>query len=157
MSIATPYFDYSLFNSLQTPNGGPSNSINQTAKTLGLRDFLLKKNIGGSSNPPMLFYDVASKAKDIISPKIGEPWLDISVNNNINVTPKYFPIQKYGLIFKNTENVNNNQFSNEESNFDTLVSIENQPKELGGILNNGYSNFSFGKAYFHYQQHVPCL
>jgi hypothetical protein len=148
MSIATPYFDYSLFNSIQTPNGGPSNSINQTAKTLGLRDFLLKKNIGGSSNPPMLFYDVASKAKDIISPKIGEPWLDISVNNNINVTPKYFPIQKYGLIFKNTENVNNNQFSNEESNFDTLVSIENQPKELGGVLNNGYSNFSFGKAYF---------
>jgi hypothetical protein len=141
-----PYFDYSQYNYTQGPISGSSNSINTTATHFGFRDFLLKKNIGGTALPPSLFYNI--KSKGIISPKIGEPYLDVFVNNNVNVVPENYPIQKYGIIFKNVENINNNQFKNENSNADTLVVVENQPKDLSGLIDNGYSNISFGKAYF---------
>ena len=142
-----PYFDYSQYNYTAIPSGGNQNSINRTATDFGLRDFLLQKNIGGTALPPTLLYNIVPKG--IISPKIGEPFLDTSVNGNMNVVPKYFNIEQYGIIWKNTENINNNQFKNDTSNADTLVNIiGNQPKEIGGIIDNGYSNFSFGKVYF---------
>jgi hypothetical protein len=149
-----PYFDYSQYNYTTKPSGGNQNSINRTATDFGLRDFLLMKNIGGSQKPPQFLSAAigkyaATKLKDIISPHIGEPFLDTSVNGNVNVIPKYFNIEQYGITWKNTENINNNQFKNDTSNADTLVDIiGNQPKEIGGVLNNGYSNFSFGKTYF---------
>ena len=147
MPIATPYFDYSKYNYVAPPSGGAQNSITRTAKGFGLRDFLLQRNVGGTALPPSLFYNIVPK--DIISPKIGEPFLDTSVNGNMNVVPKNYPIQNYGIIWKNTENINNNQFKNENSNADDLVDIiENNPKIVGGLVDNGYSNVSFGKAYF---------
>jgi hypothetical protein len=146
MPIANPYFNYSNYNYTNPPIIGTSNSINTTAKDFGLRDFLLKKNIGGSALSPSLFYDI--KYKGIISPKIGEPWLDTSVNNNTNVIPEFYPIQKFGIYFKNFDNINNNQFKNEKSNAEELVGIINEPKELGGVINNGYSTFTFGTKNF---------
>lgn len=148
-----PYFDYSQYNYTAIPSGGNQNSINRTATDFGLRDFLLQKNIGGTQNPPQFLSAAIGKyavpkLKDINSPKIGEPFLDTSVNGNSNVVPKYINIEQYGLYFKNTENINNNQFKNDTSNADTLVGIENQPKEIGGVISNGSSTFSFGKSYF---------
>lgn len=149
-----PYFDYSQYNYTAIPSGGNQNSITRTATDFGLRDFLLQKNIGGTQNPPQFLSAAIGKyavpkLKDINSPKIGEPFLDTSVNGNANVVPKYINIEQYGIIWKNTENINNNQFKNDTSNADTLVDvIGNQPKEIGGIIDNGYSNFSFGKVYF---------
>ena len=149
-----PYFDYSQYNYTNPPISGTPNSINTTATKFGFRDSLLKKNIGGTQNPPQFLSAAIGKyavpkLKDIISPHIGEPFLDTSVNNNVNVVPKYINIEQYGIIWKNTENINNNQFKNDTSNSDTLVDvIGNQPKEIGGIIDNGYSNFSFGKTYF---------
>ena len=103
-----PYFDYSQYNYTAIPSGGNQNSINRTAKDFGLRDFLLQKNIGGTALPPTLLYNIVPKG--IISPKIGEPFLDTSVNGNVNVVRKYFNIEPYGIIWKNTDNIINNQF-----------------------------------------------
>ena len=150
-----PYFDYSQYNYTNPPISGTPNSINTTATKFGFRDSLLKKNIGGTQNPPQFLSAAIGKyavpkLKDIISPHIGEPFLDTSVNNNVNVVPKYLNIEQYGIIWKNTENINNNQFKNDTSNSDTLVDvIGNQPKEIGGIIESSAPfSFSFGKAYF---------
>ena len=149
MPIATPYFDYSKYNYTAQPSGGNQNSITRTATDFGLRDFLIQKNIGGTAFPPTVFYpDALKKEKGIISPKIGEPFLDTSVNGNVNSVPQYYPIQQYGIIFKNTENISNNQFKDTTSNADTLATVDNLPKQIGGVIDNGSSTFTFGKAYF---------
>jgi len=133
-----------------TPTPTTKNTINNIAGTVtdaGIRDFLLKLNIGGSLTPPTMFYNIIPTG--VISPKIGEPFLDTSVNNNINQIPDFSPIEQYGITWKNTQNINLNQFQNTSTTADDLIDLPDYiPQSTGGPINNGSDTFTFGNTYF---------
>jgi hypothetical protein len=146
-----PYFNYSQYNYTTPPQTSPyvggvyvgnnKNSITNTAKTFGLRDFLLYKNIGG----------IAGKAYNNLSttqngsPKIGQPVLDTSINNNTNRIPNSSPASVYGITFKNLNNVNNNKFYNTDSNsVNQLVDLGPDTIPLAPSI-FGLVDFKFGK------------
>jgi hypothetical protein len=126
------------------------NTINNIAGTVtnsGIRDFLLKLNIGGSSTPPTMFYNITPTG--VISPKIGEPFLDTSVNNNVNQVPNFSPIEQYGITWKNVQNINLNQFQNTSTTADDLINLPDYiPQTTNGPINNGLTTFTFGNTYF---------
>ena len=79
-----------IFYNTGAPAGGSSNSITITAKDLGLRDFLLSKNIQNPIRYPQLSTSVNG------GPRGGEPVLDTMVGTGV-VIPQ-IPIEVDGLI-----------------------------------------------------------
>ena len=133
-----------------SPTPTTKNTIYNIAGTItesGIRDFLLKLNIGGSSMPPTMFYNIIPTG--VISPKIGEPFIDTSVNNNINQVPNFSPIEQYGITWKNIQNIILNQFQNTSTSADDLIDLPDYiPQNTSGPINNGSNSFTFGNTYF---------
>jgi hypothetical protein len=79
-----------IFYNTGAPAGGSSNSITITAKDLGLRDFLLSRNIQNPIRYPQLSTSVNG------GPRGGEPVLDTMVGSGV-IIPQ-IPIEVDGLI-----------------------------------------------------------
>ena len=99
-----PYYNTSA------PSNGSSNSINITATNLGLRDFLLKKNIQNPIRYPQLPTSVNG------SPKGGEPFLDTMVGSGV-------VIQQNTLTVLGVPRYNNAILMNHYKNDDTAAPV----------------------------------
>jgi hypothetical protein len=144
-----PYFDYSQYNYTTSPQTSPfiggvyvgaiKNSITETSTVFGFRDFLLHKNIINTNGKA--YYNLSTTQNG--GPKIGEPVLDTSVNNNVNKKPVDAPITVSGIQYKNLNNIINNKFKNFDANtIDQLVDIPKIPNPPIPIF--GPTDFKIG-------------
>lgn len=99
-----------------SPSEGSKNSIDITAKTLGLRDHLLKKNIQNPTKYPYLGTGING------SPKGGQPVLDTSVGTNSVI--EQVSIEVDGQ-FRYENSVVMNHYKNTDPNSYQLTDIEN--------------------------------
>lgn len=104
-----------IFYNTSTPSPTTRNTINSTAVTYGIRDFLLNKNL-------LPVYPQLSTSLNG-SPKIGEPVLDTMVGNGNVTVPIGLPLQIEGILFKNL-NVLPNTFQNVSSTANALTQID---------------------------------
>lgn len=120
-----------------SPTQGIKNTINSITTEFGLRDFLLNLNLSPR------YSNISTSING--SPKVGEPVIDLSVNDNINNTPNFSPIETNGVDFK--DNLTQlNTFVNNESNNNVLSSINHNLT----IPNNNYSNSTWSQGIFTY-------
>ena len=103
------------FYNVGAPTQLTKNSITNTATSLGLRDFLLNRNL--SPRYPQLSTSLNG------SPRIGEPVLETSINGNSNVIPIGLPLEVEGLNNYNTA-ILPNKFKNDDGISPTLVNID---------------------------------
>ena len=136
MPITFPFYNVGL------PTPSTKNTINNiagSASVAGIRDFLLFKNLFPISQP--LDYQNLSTTLNG-SPKIGQPFLDTSVNGDVNGIPNNYPIETYGITFKNLNNVSLNQFKNtDNTSVDALIDI---PDFISKIPEFGNAEFPQG-------------
>lgn len=105
------------------PTPSTKNTINSV--TLGtftgypLRDFLMYRNLGTNTGG---FYPQISTAING-SPRVGEPVLTTSINNNTNVTPFGLPLEVEGILHMQIS-VLPNQFKNMASTANDLIDIQ---------------------------------
>jgi len=103
------------FYNVGAPTQLTKNSITNTATSLGLRDFLLNRNL--SPRYPQLSTSLNG------SPRIGEPVLETSINGNSNVIPIGLPLEVEGLNNYNTA-ILPNKFKNDDGISPTLLNID---------------------------------
>jgi len=104
------------------PSPSTKNSITNTAKDLGYRDFLLNKNL----LPQYPFLSTSTNG----GPRIGEPVLDTSINGNANVIPFGLPLETEGLLRYEIA-ILPNQFKNDDPTSPSLFNIEYIQKSQG--------------------------
>jgi hypothetical protein len=103
------------FYNVGAPTPLTKNSITNTATNLGLRDFLLNRNL--SPRYPQLSTSLNG------SPRIGEPVLETSINSNSNIIPIGLPLEVEGLNNYNTA-ILPNKFKNDDGISPTLLNID---------------------------------
>jgi len=104
-----------IFYNNSTPSPTTRNTINSTAVTYGIRDFLLNKNL-------LPVYPQLSTSLNG-SPRIGQPVLDTMVGTGNVTVPIGLPLETEGILFKHL-NVLPNTFQNTSSNADALTQID---------------------------------
>ena len=136
------------FYNLGAPTPTTKNSINNIAGTAsegGIRDFLLHRNLFPNQQSP-IYQQLSTTING--SPKIGQPVLDTSVNNDVNGIPSFYPIETYGITWKNLNNVTLNQFQNPDAisvdQLTDIVDIIPKTPALGQIYNFGNVEFPQG-------------
>lgn len=112
--MAFPYYNTS------SPSPSTKNSITSTATNYGFRDFLLLKNIA----PQYPFLSTSING----GPRIGEPVLDTSINNDSNVIPFGLPLETEGILRYNIATLPNT-FKN--TNQPSLVDVNDITKTNG--------------------------
>ena len=109
------------------PTPTTKNTINSVTVQYGIRDFLLNRNL-------LPVYPQISTSLNG-SPRIGEPVIDTSVNNNSNVIPFGLPLETVGLTRYNLA-ILPNQFVNDDQNAPSLIYIENVPATQSLLFDN---------------------
>ena len=104
------------FYNTASPSPSTKNSINKTAVTYGIRDFLLNRNLAP------VYPQIPTSING--SPRIGEPVLDTGINQNTNVFPIGLPLEVEGLLRYDLAIIQN-KFKNEDINAPQLLSVEN--------------------------------
>jgi len=107
-----------IYYNTASPSYSTKNTINGVTVDYGIRDFLLNLNL-----PPS--YPTISTSLNG-SPRIGEPLLDLTVNNNVNVIPNFLPLETNGIIFKDN-NISVNTFQNTASTANDLLGVQYLP------------------------------
>jgi hypothetical protein len=122
-----------LFYNTSAPSHGDANSITNTATNLGLRDFLLHRNIQNPIKYPQLSTSVNG------SPRGGEPFLDLSQGSDAVIPQTSIEIQGIGFY---EDNVSSNFFKDTDvTSAGVLISIDNvtrtsiYPEPLAGTIN----------------------
>ena len=121
-----------IFYNTGTPSSGNQNGITITAKNLGLRDFLLSKNIQNPIKYPQLATSING------APRGGQPVLDTMVGNGS--VPTQVPVTVTGLAFYGN-NTGKNLFKDTDSAAPIILSVNDVtkipifPEPLPGTIN----------------------
>lgn len=115
----------SIFYNTGAPTPSTKNTINSVTVNYGIRDFLLNSNLGLNGG----FYPQLPMSVNG-APLVGQPVLDLSINNNTNVIPIGLPLETWGL-FRYDIAVLPNQFKNADQNAPQLTFIEDIPTIQG--------------------------
>ena len=108
-----------IFYNTGTPSSGNQNGITITAKNLGLRDFLLSKNIQNPIKYPQLATSING------APRGGQPVLDTMVGNGS--VPTQVPVTVTGLAFYGN-NTGKNLFKDTDSAAPIILSVNDATK-----------------------------
>lgn len=103
------------FYNTAAPTPSTKNTINSVTVAYGIRDYLLNSNLG------QFYPQIPTNING--SPHVGEPVLDTSINNDVNVIPTGLPLETWGVYRYNLA-VLPNQFINNDTNAPELLSID---------------------------------